>query len=127
MNNQFDELAGSLAQVVTWGGALKRIEIGLAALALACGSTIAQQPSSWSAPVNLGPSINTPYNEWHATISSDGLTIFFISNRPGGIGGTDLWVAQRPNRNADRGPTQNLGPTINTTADEFTPALSPDG
>ena len=94
---------------------------------LACGSVAAQQFSAWSTPVNLGPSINTAYNEWHCANSADGLSIFFISDRPGGSGGFDLWVAERLRRNADWGPAQNLGPTFNTSADEYTPALSPDG
>jgi Tol biopolymer transport system component len=75
----------------------------------------------------MGPSINTSNTEWHAAISADLLTIFFISDRPGGLGGTDLWVAQRSNRNADWLPAQNLGPTLNSATDEFTPALSTDG
>src|SRR2546421_1275316 len=90
-------------------------------------SVSAQQYSAWSTPVNMGPSINTVHTEWHAAISADLLTIFFISDRPGGLGGTDLWVAQRPTRNADWAPAQNLGATINTSGDEFTPELSPDG
>src|SRR5712664_716112 len=56
--------------------------------------------SDWSAPVNLGPSINTEFNEFHAAISADELSIFFATNRPGGLGGLDLWVAQRSNRRA---------------------------
>ena len=94
---------------------------------LASGSLDAQQFSAWSTPVNMGPSINTTNNEWHAAISADLLTIFFISDRPGGFGDFDLWVAQRQNRNADWGPAQNLGPTLNTSGAEFTPELSPDG
>ena len=127
MNNQFDELAKDLAQSSTRRAAVKKFGLGIAAIALVCGSAVAQQFSAWSAPVNMGPSINTVYNEWHAAISADGLTIFFISNRPGGFGGSDLWVAQRPHRDANWGPAQNLGARINTSADEFTPALSPDG
>lgn len=94
---------------------------------LAAVSASAQQYSAWSTPVNMGPSINTVHTEWHAAISADLLTIFFISDRPGGFGGTDLWVAQRGRSNADWEPARNLGPTINTSADEFTPELSPDG
>src|SRR5438445_6560463 len=91
------------------------------------GSAVAQEFSGWSTPVNLGPSLNTAYHERHSAISADLLTIFFVSDRPGGFGEFDLWVAQRPNRNADWAPAQNLGPNINTSASEFTPELSPDG
>jgi Tol biopolymer transport system component len=97
---------------------------------LACGSAVAQQFTAWSAPVNLGPSINTEFSEFHSAISADGLTLFFASDRPGGFGsdGTnDLWVAQRRNRNADWEPAQNLGPKFNTPFSESGPELSPDG
>lgn len=90
-------------------------------------STTAQQFSAWSAPVNMGASINTTSNELHPALSGDGLTLFFSSDRPGGLGGSDLWVAHRPNRNADWAPAQNLGPGISTAGDEFGVELSPDG
>jgi len=130
INCRFDELAWSLAHTVTRRGTLEKFALGLAAGImswLSSDSVVAQEFPAWSAPVNLGASINTPYSEWHCAISGDGLTIFFISNRPGGFGGTDLWVAQRTSRNADWAPAQNLGPALNTSADEFTPELSPDG
>ena len=98
----------------------------LAAL-LACGLAVAQQFSGWSAPVNLGPSINTQFSEFHSAISADGLSLFFASDRPGGFGGNDLWVTQRPNRNSDWGQAQNLGPSFNTPLDEASLELSPDG
>jgi hypothetical protein len=94
---------------------------------LACGSALAQQFTAWSAPVNLGPSINSEFDEFHPAISADGLTLFFASDVPGGFGADDLWVAQRRNRNADWEPAQNLGPKFNTPAAEFSPELSPDG
>src|SRR5919198_4659997 len=59
--------------------------------------------SQWSVPSNLGPSVNTQYSELHLAISSDELTLFFASSRPGGFGGDDLWVAQRPAQNSDWG------------------------
>jgi uncharacterized membrane protein len=83
--------------------------------------------SAWSEPVNLGPSINTQYSEFHSAISEDELTIFFSSDRPGGFGRNDLWVAERPSRDDDWGPAQNLGPKFNTSLNEACPALSPDG
>jgi hypothetical protein len=94
---------------------------------LSIASAGTKQFSDWSTPTNMGPSINTASNEWHAAISADLLTIFFISDRPGGFGDYDLWVAQRPNRTADWLPAQNLGATLNTPSAEFTPELSPDG
>ena len=127
MNDKFDELAKGLAQSVTRRGALRRFGVGLVGIALACSSALAQQLSVWSAPVNLGPSINTEFSEFHPAISSDGLSLFFASDRPGGFGENDLWVAQRPNRTAEWGPALNLGQSFNTGHGEFGPELSPDG
>lgn len=127
MNDKFDELRKVLAQSLSRRGALKRFSTSIAGIALAASSVAAQQFTDWSMPVNLGPSINTTNNERHSAISSDLLTIFFVSDRPGGFGDFDLWVAQRANRNADWEPAENLGSNINTSQAEYTPELSPDG
>ncbi len=87
----------------------------------------AQKFSEWSAPVNLGPTINSKYNDQHPAISKNGLSLYFVSNRPGGFGGNDIWVSQRPSLEASWGTPQNLGPTINTSGDDFAPSFSPDG
>ena len=50
---------------------------------------------AWSEPVNLGPPIDTEAFEGSATLSPNGLSLYFTSNRPGGRGGNDLWVSQR--------------------------------
>jgi Tol biopolymer transport system component len=94
---------------------------------LVCDLAVAQEFSGWSAPVNLGPSINSEFSEFHSAISADALSFFFASDRPGGFGRNDLWVTQRPNRNSDWGPAQNLGSNFNTPLDEASPELSRDG
>lgn len=48
---------------------------------------------NWGPPVNLGSTVNTPASEEGQTISVDGKTLYFHSNRPGGMGGSDLWQA----------------------------------
>jgi hypothetical protein len=83
--------------------------------------------SDWSEPINLGPVINTEYNDQHAAISKDGLSLYFTSNRPGSFGADDLWVSQRASADDAWGPPQNFGPVINTAVLEFAPALSRDG
>ena len=60
-------------------------------------------------------------------ISKDGLSLYFASNRPGGFGGEDIYVSQRETRDDEWGPAMNLGPIINTTANEMVPAFSRDG
>src|SRR5262245_62019716 len=83
--------------------------------------------SDWSEPVNVGPLINTAFNDQHAAISKDGLSLYFTSNRPGGFGADDLWVSRRASAEDAWGAPQNLGSIINTAAVEFAPALSRDG
>ena len=84
--------------------------------------------SEWSAPVNLGVGINTPFSEAAPAISEDGLSLYFVSNRPGvppdAFGDQDLYVARRRSVNHPWGWPENLGATINTAAFEGGPALS---
>ena len=70
--------------------------------------------------------INSEYGESHCVLSADGEKLFFSSNRPGGYGGRDLYMS---NRNSDDswGIPYNMGPEINSTADEESPFLSPSG
>jgi Tol biopolymer transport system component len=49
----------------------------------------------WSPPVNPDPSINTTANDGAPALSADGTTLYFYSNRPGGVGGNDLYVTTR--------------------------------
>src|SRR5262245_35741266 len=83
--------------------------------------------SEWSAPVNLGPTINSPFTEAGPAISKNGLSLYFYSNRPGGFGSNDIWVSQRASLDAPWGEPVNLGPNINTSDGEITPSLSRDG
>lgn len=84
-----------------------------------------QSDDGWSQPMNLGKAINTKYWESQPSISADGRKLYFTSNRPGGFGGTDLYVSIF----TDSGwsAPQNLGPTVNTSADEQFPFIHPDG
>jgi hypothetical protein len=81
----------------------------------------------WDKPVNLGPVVNSAYNDNRPTISKDDLSLYFSSDRPGGSGGLDLWVSQRASRDDPWGVPKNLGPTINSSAEESAPSLSRDG
>jgi Tol biopolymer transport system component len=49
----------------------------------------------WSEPVNLGAPLNSAFPEVTPSLSFDGRTMVFASNRPGGIGGNDIWVVTR--------------------------------
>lgn len=78
-------------------------------------------------PVKLDENINASKGyEIAATITNDGNTIYFASDRAGGFGGIDLYQSQRL-PNGKWGPAKNLGADINSAADEDFPSLSPDG
>ena len=79
----------------------------------------------WSESVNLGPTVNSEYWESAPALSPDKQLLFFSSNRPGGFGGKDIWMSQRNSRGKWEEPV-NLGPAINTSADESCPFMHAD-
>jgi hypothetical protein len=84
--------------------------------------------SEWSPPVNLGSPVNKlGFNTAGPALSKDGLSLYFQSNRTGGFGVNDIWVSQRASREDAWGEPVNLGPTINTAANEDVPSFSRDG
>ena len=76
----------------------------------------------WTNPVNLGPNVNTESWESQPAISSDGRQLFFVSNRPGGRGGKDIWVSYK-NANGAWMEAKNIGDKINTSKDDISPFL----
>ncbi|WP_285056486.1 OmpA family protein [Pedobacter ginsengisoli] len=85
-----------------------------------------KEGSSWGDPFNLGAPLNTPYWESQPTISPDGNTLYFVSNRPGGLGGYDIWKSMLKSDGYWSKP-ENLGAEINTPYDEHTPFIHSDG
>lgn len=84
--------------------------------------------SDWSPPVNIGPPINTEFDDNVPVLSRDEKTLYFTSTRmPGGYGEEDIWVSKRRNRNAPWGEPVNLGPQINTQYVDRMRSLSSDG
>ena len=77
---------------------------------------------AWSQPVPL-EALNTTFNERGPAYSRDGRYLFFSSDRDGGSGGYDIYVASIT---AEEWSARNLGPGINTTGDESGPAVSSD-
>jgi Tol biopolymer transport system component len=82
---------------------------------------------SWGTAVNPGPPINSPDGDWGASLSSDGRTLFFGSDRPGGYGDMDTWITTRASISDSWGPAVNLGPIINGSSRDILPCLSRDG
>ncbi len=79
----------------------------------------------WSRPVNLGPPVNTSSWDSQPSISPDGRTLYFVSNRRGNYGRMDIWMSVRNNDGKWSEP-QNLGPVINTRGREMSPFIHPD-
>jgi hypothetical protein len=87
----------------------------------------ADPASEWSEPVNLGAPINSPGADQSPALSADGLSLYFASDRPGGFGGVDVWVAHRVTSEGPWDTPVNLGTTINSADAETGPSLSLDG
>lgn len=90
-----------------------------------CDIYIAQKKGDdWGRPFDLSPPINTPGWEAQPSISADGRTLFFVSNRKGGYGGYDIWKSTLTDKGW--GEPENLGPNINTAYNEQSPFIHPD-
>src|SRR5216683_2880268 len=105
----------------------------------------AQNHGPWSAPVNLNnivlsdgttcPAVvNSSSNDNHPTVSKDGLSLIFESNRPGpdqngqkGLGGPDLWLAKRDSLDDCWQTPVSLGPVVNSAFMDGSPNLTTDG
>lgn len=81
---------------------------------------------SWGSPQEMRGDLNSRYLETTASITPDRKTIYFASNRPGGMGGLDIYKTELQ-ENGSWGRAVNLGPTVNTEADEDAPFIHPDG
>jgi len=79
----------------------------------------------WLDPVNIGSPVNSSKWEAQPSISSDGKTLYFVSNRSGGKGKKDIWMSEKlPNKKW--GKPRNLGDIINTKGNEISPFIHPD-
>jgi hypothetical protein len=77
--------------------------------------------------VNLGATVNSSSYDTMPSISADGLVLFFMSGRAGGLGGDDLWFTSRTTKNDPWGSPVNLGAIINSSLNEACPDISADG
>ena len=90
-----------------------------------CDIYISQKKGEgWSKPFDINPPVNTPGWEAQPSISSDGRTLYYVSNRKGGYGGYDIWKSNLTDKGWSE--PENLGPNINTSFDEQSPFIHPD-
>ena len=79
---------------------------------------------NWSKPRNLGNQVNSIYWDSQPSISADGRTLYFSSNRPGGQGNRDIWMTTWADHQWSK--PVNLGKEVNTGLDEVTPFIHPN-
>jgi len=105
--------------------------IGIA-LAITFTSVVsAKHFDDWGAPVNpelipgTSSQLNTTSNEGYPIQSPDGLSLYIVSDRPGGFGALDILVARRERKDDPWGAPQNLGLPVNSSANEHSPTPVP--
>ena len=79
----------------------------------------------WSEAQNLGRTVNTEFWESAPSLSPDKKDLYFSSNRPGGYGGSDIWISHRNEKGRWETPV-NAGPVLNTSGDEGCPYIHAD-
>ncbi|MBL6445899.1 PD40 domain-containing protein [Fulvivirga sp. 29W222] len=88
--------------------------------------TIDKAGDDWSTPVTMGNKINSrSHVETTGSITPDGKTLYFASNRPGGYGGLDIYKSVKTEA-GDWGEPVNVGPEVNTKYNEDAPFIHPD-
>ncbi len=88
---------------------------------------VSREEGEWGEPIKLGGGVNDPNAfESHLSLSPGGDTLYFVSDREGGEGERDIYVAMKT-EDGTWGNVENLGPTINTPYNEEGPFMHPDG
>ena len=73
----------------------------------------------WDPPTNLGPVVNSPAGDYSPRITADGLELYFISNRSGGLGNADIYMTTRATKQDAWGPASNVGPVNSGDLDQW--------
>ena len=81
---------------------------------------------NWTKPKNIGRPINSSAWDSQPALSADGHTLYYVSNRKGGLGKRDIWVSHYTPASGWSNP-RNLGPAINTKADDISPFIHVNG
>lgn len=80
-----------------------------------------QEQGHWKTPELLNENVNSIHWDSQPSLSSDGRVLFFVSKRPGGVGGQDIYRSEWANGQWQ--PAQNLGKPINTPFDDVSPVI----
>jgi hypothetical protein len=96
--------------------------------AILIGAESAEADITFGTPINLGPPINTSYDDQPVGITADGLSLYLASKRPGGESEwVDIWVSTRPTKDDPWEEPINLGSPVNTPRSEEETDISSDG
>jgi len=85
-----------------------------------------KEGTQWSEPVNLGEKVNSIAWDSNPSLSADGRSLFFSSDRKDGIGGLDIWVSKLDD-DGNWKPAINLGTPVNTNRNDLAPFIHPSG
>ena len=96
-------------------------------LVAALAAEVAKADFTFGTPTILGPTVNSSSNDYGPSISTDGLKLYFHSDRPGGFGGDDIWVTARGTTDDDWGKPVNLGATVNSASLDNGACISANG
>jgi Tol biopolymer transport system component len=107
--------------------------MGIATALSATSGAMMVDLGEWSSATRVEDSagtdatFNTPSLDGCPFISPDGKTFYMASNRPGGLGGIDIWVSTRASDGDPWGAPANLGAPVNSSANDFCPTIARDG
>lgn len=85
-----------------------------------------KEGNNWTTPTNMGEKVNSPYWDSQPTLSADGRTIYFASDRPGGVGGIDIYRSKLDEKGRWT-VAENVGSTINTPTTDLAPFIHTNG
>jgi tetratricopeptide (TPR) repeat protein len=85
-----------------------------------------KQGDDWSSPQNLGTGVNSPEWDSQPSLSADGRTLYFVSDRKGSLGKRDIWLSSLDSTNRWAKAT-NLGAPVNTIEDDLSPFIHANG
>jgi hypothetical protein len=125
----FNSLTTNDIRPITSGTARGRISAKDRSLT-SSSDCLAGKPYCYDAPIHLSSVINTPWFEGKPALSADGRELYFVSDRPGALGGPgdqDIYLSRRESINDDWGPPERVPPPISSPFFDITPTISRDG